>query len=75
MIPDCPFARLLLEEREAIIAFCKQRMGWTEAAAVQELEGWDHVAIAYLRRDMIEARGCGGHVVEHDPGAEMFNLR
>lgn len=76
MLPhDSALARLPLEEREAIIIFAASKFGWAEPRVVQELETWDHVGIAYLRREMIEARGCGGHCVEHDPGAEMFKPR
>lgn len=72
---DTAFARLPLEEREAIIAFCERRMGWSQTRAVRELESWDYVAVAYLRRDMLDENGRGGHTVEHDPGAEMFSPR
>ena len=75
MIPDSPFARLPLAERDAIVAFCARRMGWDEARSVRELESWDHVAIAYLRRDALDGNGCGGHTVDYDPGAELFAQR
>ena len=78
MIADSPFARLPHAEREAIIAFAAQKFGKRDDEhwqIIAELETWNHVAIAYLKRDMYDAAGCGGHRGEYDPGAEMFAQR
>ncbi len=75
ILPASAFGSLPIGEREAIIAFVSVRYGWDEYRALQEVDALDHVGLAYLKREMRGADGCGGHRVEHDPGAEMFNVR
>ena len=69
------FAALPFAEREAIISYLAGKYGWSEQRTIVEAEGLDHVGLAYLKREMRAAEGCGGHFVDHDPGADMFKAR